>query len=390
MENLLVHPLFMLLGKEKISVEVIAVFISVISFFVTYMVIPPIINLVKKKNLIDEPNNRSSHKESTPTLGGIAFYLSIVISLFFVSFFYDYSQLSLSIVVGVTILFAIGVKDDLAAINPRTKIIAQLLSSFILLSNVDFCISSFSGFLGINIIPIWFSVLMGSFIILSTVNSYNLIDGINGSASMVGITIFVAFFYVFFLVNLVYYALISLVGIAFLFAFLRYNLSKNQRIFMGDTGSLIVGFLIGLLILCFLSLDNEVLELVGILPENKFVVVLSIAFIPFFDTLRVFTIRILKNGKPFLADRNHVHHIMIDYMHLSHTKASVFLGIVNISVFILIFFISTKLSAMLVIFIFILIIFAFTGILFYFNKSLATRKKKYKIRKILQNRNLFF
>lgn len=377
---------------QAIPTTLIAIAVWLLSFIITYITIPRIIYLAKAKNLVDKPNGRSSHKESTPTLGGVAFFLSLVVTLFVISFFYDHSQSGMSIVVGLTILFFIGVKDDIIALSPRTKLISQLIAALTLLSNQEFWVQSFDGCLGIDTIPMYLSILMGCFIIFSIVNSFNLIDGINGSASMVGISIFGAFAYLFFSVGLTYYALVSLVGTAFLLAFLRYNLSKTQKIFMGDTGSLIVGFLIGALILRFLSLDAAQLEQIGILPSNKFPVALAIPFIPFVDTLRVFTIRILKNRKPFTADRNHVHHIMIDYTHLSHSQASLLLGFFNLLAFAFIFFLSTKLAFFKVVGILLLMICVFAGILFSFNKNYASCKKKQKIRKALQKAkdNTFF
>ena len=101
---------------------------------------------------------------------------------------------------------------------------------------------------------------------------------------------------------------------------------------MGDTGSMIVGFLIAVLAIKFFSLNTELLESAVITPSNKVWVLLSIIFIPFFDTTRVFTTRLLRHGQPFKADRSHIHHVMIDYMKLSHSQASLLLAAINLSV----------------------------------------------------------
>ena len=218
---------------------------------------------------------------------------------------------------------------------------------------------------------------------MAIVNSYNLIDGINGSAAMVGIVIFSAFAYVFYDAEMYFYFLLSLLSISFLLAFLRYNLSAKKRVFMGDTGSMIVGFLIAVLAIKFFSLNTELLESAVITPSNKVWVLLSIIFIPFFDTTRVFTTRLLRHGQPFKADRSHIHHVMIDYMKLSHSQASLLLAAINLSVFITILSLNTSLSPLYLGIVLGVIFIGLAGLLFYVNRSYHIRKKKQKIRHIV-------
>ena len=278
---------------ENLGITALLVFLF--SLIVAYFALPSIIFVVKQKNLMDKPNERSSHSEKTPTLGGISFFVSLVFTLFMFRSF-DEDLVGINILSGAGALFFVGLKDDLVGVNPSTKIMGQVVATLILFFGTNLKIISFDNFLGITDIPYWFSVFISCAIVMAIVNSYNLIDGINGSASMVGMVIFGIFAYVFYDAEMHYYFLLSITCIGFLLAFLRYNLSAKMRVFMGDTGSMIVGFLIAVLAIKFFALNTASLENAIITPANKVWVLLSIIFIPFFDTTRVFTTRVIRDG----------------------------------------------------------------------------------------------
>ncbi|WP_227977312.1 glycosyltransferase family 4 protein [Capnocytophaga felis] len=367
--------------------EIVAAWVFSLSFAVCYLAMPSIIYVVRRKKLMDAPNERSSHSQSTPTMGGIAFYVSLMFTLFFIRE-YDVDYVGVNIASAVSVMFFLGLKDDLTGVNPSTKIIGQFLATFVLLFEAKLRIYSLDGFLWLDEIPFWFSVIFSCFITMSIVNSFNLIDGINGSAAMVGIVIFGCFSYVFYQSGDEYYFLFSLLCVGFLLAFLRYNLSSRKKIFMGDAGSMVVGFIIGILALKFLSLSSLSLEKAHINPSNKMWVLLAIVFVPFFDTTRVFIARTIRHGKPFKADRNHIHHVMIDYMGLSHARASLLLATINLIIFLVVMLLST-ISESFYLFAYIMLIYtALVLMLFYFNKSYITRKSKQKIRKILNSSGL--
>ena len=369
---------------SNLSFELLSLLIVFQSFIVSYLVIPRIISIVRIKNLMDKPNQRSSHKEKTPTMGGVAFFASLLSSLYFLQV-YDSHKLGLSLVIGLLILFYIGIKDDLVGVSPRTKIIGQMLSFIFVMDSNELSITSLNGFLGFYELPLWISYFLGIFIIISIVNAYNLIDGINGSASMVGIMIFSIFSYIFYQTKDYYFVLLSISSIGCLTAFLRYNISKKNSIFMGDTGSLLIGFVIGVCTLRFLNLPIERLSMANINYYNKFVLVFIILYIPFVDTMRVFLIRILKHRSPFFADRNHIHHIMIDYMMLSHIQASLLLALFNLLVFIFFYIANLYISTITLFIVLFLFIIGTTLILFYYNRSFSVRRNKQKIQRILDN-----
>ena len=355
-----------------------AVFVFLLSFSVAYFALPSVIYVVKQKNLMDSPNERSSHKEKTPTLGGISFFVSIVFTLMVFRPF-DIDQVGINILSGVGVLFFVGLKDDLVGVNPSTKMIGQIIATLMLFFSTDLKITTLDGFLNITDIPYWTSVFISCAIVMAIVNSYNLIDGINGSASMVGMVIFSGFAYVFYDAEMYYYFLLSILCIGFLLAFLRYNLSNKKRVFMGDTGSMIVGFILAVLAIKFFALDTTSLESAIINPVNKVWVLLSIIFIPFFDTTRVFTSRIIRHGKPFKADRSHIHHVFIDYLKLSHAKASILLASINLSVFIVILCLNTYLSSLWLGVLLTSIFIILSAMLFYVNRSYHSLKSKQKV-----------
>lgn len=363
-----------------------AVFVFLLSFSVAYFALPSVIYVVKQKNLMDNPNERSSHKEKTPTLGGISFFVSIVFTLMVFRPF-DIDQVGINILSGVGVLFFVGLKDDLVGVKPSTKIIGQIIATLMLFFSTDLKITTLDGFLNITDIPYWTSVFISCAIVMAIVNSYNLIDGINGSASMVGMVIFSGFAYVFYDAEMYYYFLLSILCIGFLLAFLRYNLSNKKRVFMGDTGSMIVGFILAVLAIKFFALDTTSLESAVINPANKVWVLLSIIFIPFFDTTRVFTTRIIRHGKPFKADRSHIHHVFIDYLKLSHAKASILLASINLSVFIVILCLNTYLSSLWLGVLLTSIFIILSALLFYVNRSYHSLKSKQKVRHFINGIN---
>ena len=363
-----------------------AVFVFLLSFSVAYFALPSVIYVVKQKNLMDSPNERSSHKEKTPTLGGISFFVSIVFTLMVFRPF-DIDQVGINILSGVGVLFFVGLKDDLVGVKPSTKIIGQIIATLMLFFSTDLKITTLDGFLNITDIPYWTSVFISCAIVMAIVNSYNLIDGINGSASMVGMVIFSGFAYVFYDAEMYYYFLLSILCIGFLLAFLRYNLSNKKRVFMGDTGSMIVGFILAVLAIKFFALDTTSLESAVINPANKVWVLLSIIFIPFFDTTRVFTTRIIRHGKPFKADRSHIHHVIIDYLKLSHAKASMLLASINLSVFIVILCLNTYLSSLWLGVLLTSIFIILSALLFYVNRSYHSLKSKQKVRHFINGIN---
>ncbi len=350
------------------------------AYLLTYFTVPKIIGIVEYKNLMDNPNRRSSHIKKTPTLGGVSFFYTLIFALFFLHRWDTFDE-AIYFIPGLTILLIIGLKDDLLVLSPYTKLAAQLVAVIFILSNESFRITSLNGFLGIQEIPIYLYYFIGGFMMLTIINAYNLIDGIDGLASIVGIVILVIYTTIFYLTGEYFYVLISLALNGSLIAFLSYNLSSNRKIFMGDTGSLMVGFIISILTLKFLALSPESYDSLPFLLENTPLIAISILIVPLFDTARVFTIRVANKKSPFSPDRNHTHHILIDSFKLSHQEASFIIGGFNlIFVILMILLGSTSYNFYLVLF--LISFFIVLAYLFYrFDYSFANIKRKILLRR---------
>jgi UDP-N-acetylmuramyl pentapeptide phosphotransferase/UDP-N-acetylglucosamine-1-phosphate transferase len=345
------------------------------SFIVTMFIIPKIIWIVNSLDLIDHPDDRSSHESSTPTMAGVSFFLTLVFAIFFIKI-WDLDSVGINLTAALTLIFAVGLKDDLVMSSPRAKIGGEVIAIFFVLFCGCMQITSLEGFLGIQNIPTIVSYALIIIMILTIINSYNLIDGIDGLASTIGIVIFSVYALIFYETGLSFYFLLSLSLIGILCAFLRYNLSSTKKIFMGDTGSLIIGFCIGFLTLKFLSMDASLFSEFSFRPENKLIVIAAILFIPLFDTIRVIGVRLLNKKSPFYPDSNHIHHILID-SGLSHYKTSIFLGVLNVGLAVLFIFISSYFNSFQMITA-LIISFAFMLILFYKLKENIKSKNAFK------------
>lgn len=284
----------------------IACFLSIIS-------IPIIINLSNLLHLTAKPGFRSSHETETPTLGGIAIFAATLIAYFLWPHsenILDSNLISLAMT-GVIILFFLGIKDDILAVDPTKKLIIQIFASLILVAMGNFKVDNFYGIFGIHDVSDFISIPLTVFIFIAIINSINLIDGIDGLAGGISLIAGLGFGIWFILNDHFSFGCLAFAMSGSLLGFLRFNFSKTSKIFMGDTGSLIVGYLLSIFSVEFLSLN------VGYLHDpnayfNAPIIVMVLLIVPIFDTLRVFIVRIFKGGSPFVADRNHMHHILID------------------------------------------------------------------------------
>ncbi|MDF9801117.1 UDP-GlcNAc:undecaprenyl-phosphate GlcNAc-1-phosphate transferase [Catalinimonas alkaloidigena] len=302
---------------------------SIFAFIIVSVTIPVIVRVAMEKHLMEEPNGRSSHAQKTPNFGGIAIFASVVMTFLLATPETASSALNIHLIIpSLVILFFIGLKDDILVIDPYKKLLAQILAAALLIYFTDIRISNLFGILGtyeISYIP---SFVITLFVIVVIINAYNLIDGIDGLAAGIGIVAALTFGIYFYLAGIYWAAVLAAVLIGSLLAFIRFNFSEENKIFMGDSGSLIVGFILSLFAVKFIQ-HNEVLNNVYI-PNAPTIAILILA-VPLFDTLRVFTHRIAGGIGPFVADRNHIHHFIIDNG-FSHLSATLLLSLCSIAV----------------------------------------------------------
>jgi len=314
----------------------------VCTFLLTYFLIPKIINVVKYRSLMDSPNERSSHKHLTPTFGGASFFAILIITLLLIQML-DLNSLSLNIIAGLTILLFTGLKDDLVVISAKAKLLGQIIAVVIFLFNTSFYEMNLHGFLGVYDTNPYLGYVFTVFIMLSIINAFNLIDGIDGLAASIGIISLVMYAAIFFFLREFYYILICASLLGSLLAFLRFNLSSKKKIFMGDTGSLIIGFIVSVMTIKFLNIDQASLKELSFIPQNSIFVASSILIFPLFDMLRIVMVRISKRKHPLLADKNHIHHVLLDYGN-SHMKTSILISSCSLLFSVLFIYLTTKIS----------------------------------------------
>ena len=351
----------------------IALYLTVVlSFAVTYLLIPPIVRLARHKNFYDAPSHRRSHVNQVPTLGGVAIFAGFTVSAgSFIS--YQFLPAIQYILVACIVIFFVGLKDDIQSITPYKKLIGQIAAALVLIIPGNLYFSSLHGFLGIyeynsQVVGLFLT----AFIIILIINSINLIDGIDGLASSVGILATLFFGTWFYLSGNIEYCLISAAMLGALLGFFRFNVSDGKlKIFMGDTGSMLLGLLLSVQIIMFNELNinaSENMFHISAAPAVSFAVLI----IPLFDTLRVFIIRMSRGRSPFSADKNHLHHCMLKlgFTHVQSTLLIVLVNILFIGKALLLQYLEVSIFLIMIILIVIATVFSLTI------EQLVKRKKK--------------
>jgi len=351
--------------------------IFMISFAMTWYVIPKVLWVSKEKNLVTGVNSRSSHANEIPSFGGVAFYITLILLLTILQTL-RLNFVGNHLIAALTILFMVGLKDDLVISTARAKLIGQISAACFIVFSPEMHLTTLYGFLGIYEIPFWLGVLLTGLLVVAIINAYNLIDGIDGLAAMVGIVVCSCFAGVFYITKHPYNVLLSVSMVGILLAFLRYNFfSRGERkMFMGDSGSLIVGLIISFLTVQFLVMNPDP-ELIkdGFATADRPLVILGILFIPIFDTLRVMVIRLRKGTSPFSADRNHIHHVLLD-LGFTHFQVSGILSVINFLIILLYYNLAQILSSFYLI-LAILGLYFIAFILFYQLKFISRNTRKY-------------
>ena len=302
------------------------------TFLATSIAIPSIVRVSRIKGLMAHPNGRTSHTDPTPNLGGVAIFAGVIISSVLFTGIPTAHELKY-VIAGMLILFFWGLKDDLHPMVAYKKFVGQVIAIMFLLVPGDFHLSSLHGLFGIEELSYAFSLPLTFILFLALINSFNLIDGIDGLSSGVGI-ITSLFFGIGFLLNgHLSYAIMSFILASSLIAFFIYNVfGKENKIFLGDTGSMLIGYLLAIFAIRFLNFEHG--QTVFDEDLSTPAVMLCVLIVPLFDTARVFVLRILRGKSPFAADRSHIHHRLLDISG-SHIKATTIILSVNLMFIIL-------------------------------------------------------
>ena len=284
------------------------VIIGICSYALCLLTMPVIIHISYMKNLMATPNSRSSHTKNIPNFGGVGIFFAVLFtSCLFAFFLFPSAHVSylLSMLAAATVLFFMGLKDDVLSLSATKKFIIQIILSLMTIVLLDLNILNLHGVLWINELNPTLSYFFTIFLFLFIINSYNLIDGIDGLAGGFGVLIAVVFTFYFYKLNFIFGLVVSIILIGSLLAFLQFNLGKH-KIFMGDSGSLVVGFILALLSVLSLSVKGGTLA-----KTISPVIILSMFAYPFIDVVRVMIVRIKNKQSPFKADKNHLHHVFL-------------------------------------------------------------------------------
>jgi UDP-GlcNAc:undecaprenyl-phosphate/decaprenyl-phosphate GlcNAc-1-phosphate transferase len=300
------------------------------SFVIVLLSTPALIKVAFLKNLVDEPGDeRKIHKRRIPSIGGILIFAGTLFSYYLwypfssITEVEDYRELLRItndfkyIGAAMLILFFVGIKDDIIGTAPVKKLAGHLIVAFILVLMAEIQITSMHGIFGIYELPYWASVFLSLFAYTVIVNAFNLIDGVDGLAAGIGFIACTAFGIWFMLAGGVELAVLAFALGGSLLGFLFFN-SSPARIFMGDSGSLTIGVIISVLSIKLIGYDHSKIpsEMIKI---SKPVFVLAALAYPMIDTLRIFIYRAVTGVSPFAADRNHIHHRLLD-IGLTHRK----------------------------------------------------------------------
>lgn len=291
-----------------------------ISIIIEMMILPRIIYIAKKKRLFDLPDQRKKHGCPIPRLGGISFMPVILLVTFLLLFVRNklglWSDLFLEtifpewalLICGMHIIYLLGAKDDLVGVSFKIKFLIQFIASLCIVGSGVY-ISNLFGLFGIYEIPPTVGIPLSILLIMFTTNSINLIDGADGLASGLSAIAFLTYGILFCMFSMWTYASIAFITLGILTTFFYYNfLHPTRKIFMGDTGSLTLGYLLAFMMI---RLTNSP-QAVEVVPSGFILLVVAALFIPPLDAFRVMLLRMLSGNPPFSPDRNHIHHKLLD------------------------------------------------------------------------------
>ena len=284
--------------------------IGIVSFILGWIGMPVVLRIAKAKGFVVRPNKRMSHTGEVPNIGGLDIYFSVMLSYLL----FNYSQITNNqfFLIGIAAIMAIGFIDDVLVLTPLSKLLGEALAGIALIGFGNLRLTHLHGIFGIGEIGIIPSYIISLFVLIAIINAINLIDGIDGLASGLGI-LYCLFFAIYFgLVGSTSWSILAICMIGSLAVFFIYNVFGHRgKIFMGDSGSLLLGYLLTAFVFRFC--EQNAYHLV---PEVYHMsaapaVAICVMTIPIFDTIRVSLTRIKQHRNPFSPDKNHIHHLLL-------------------------------------------------------------------------------
>jgi UDP-GlcNAc:undecaprenyl-phosphate GlcNAc-1-phosphate transferase len=303
------------------------ILVAIIAFAFTAFSVPQVVKIALAKNLYDTPNSRSSSKNIVPTLGGVAIFVGLTLGVTLGGDGFPFFNLKF-IFASLLVTFFAGVKDDMVGISPFSKIFALSFSLIIIIFFAKLRLTHLYGLFGIDQIGLIPGTFLTFFLGIIIINSLNLIDGIDGLAAAITVEISTILGIWFALIGLPEYALLAFSLAGSCLAFFIFNVfGHTNKIFMGDTGSLILGTMIFVLAVKFNEFNATYSGAYAIKSVPS--VLFGFMAYPLFDILRIFILRVfILKRSPFLPDKNHIHHRLLA-LGFSHLQATIIISITN-------------------------------------------------------------
>ncbi len=347
------------------------VLIGVISFSIGLALMPLVLKIAREKHFVVKPNKRMSHTGEIPNIGGIDICFSFLIS--YLLFEYDVLQEAQFLLIGAMIIVFVGFIDDILDLTPTAKLLGEILAGVSLVGFADIRISHLHNFLGVGELGIVWSFLISFFVLVVIINALNLVDGIDGLASGLGMLYCLCFALYFQYSGLLSWAVLSYSMVGSLAVFFIYNVfgRSKRKIFMGDSGSLLLGYLLTAFVyqFCEINAYHAVPDMMHCTAAPA--VAICLLSIPLFDTLRVMCTRILQHKSPFHPDKNHIHHLLLR-IGLNHLQTTSVLLSVSI-LFVGLAYLGRNWNIWLLVGVDFVLCSIFTGIVWYLGKRKEDR-----------------
>lgn len=323
-----------------------------IALLVVILVHPRVVGFAQKYNIVDNPDARKLQRNPVPVMGGVAVFVGLIVGLFAVGLYNVVLPLCLEassselvfeplnlvnllpMFLGMSIMLAVGVADDVSGLSPRLRFVIEIAITLMLMLWTGKSLNDFQGLWGVDIVPLWLSAPLTVVAVVGIINAINLVDGVDGLSS--GYCIMASMMFGVFYYYCDYYLmlLLCLLSIGSLLPFFFHNVfGKRSKMFIGDGGSLMMGVIMSTYVVMAVSSGGESEVFVdaglGVVPFT-----LAVMSVPVFDTMRVMIMRIIRKTSPFHPDKTHLHHLFIElgFSHFGTTLSELFLNVVVIAV----------------------------------------------------------
>ena len=302
-------------------------FIGVLIAFLASLIVvtwshPMVRKVAVKRNIVDNPDARKLQKSPVPVMGGVAVFFGLVTGLCVMSLFMDTSSL-LPVFVAMSLMLCVGVMDDVSGLSPWLRFVIEIMVVVMLIFTTDISLNHLHALWGFYNLPGWLSIPLTIVAVVGMINALNLIDGVDGLCSGYGVFASLAFAFCFLRMGDVSYAILAFAVAGAIFPFMLHNMfGERYKMFLGDGGSLVLGFICSLYVMRVIQSGYEVVS------ESTISLTLAVLAIPVFDTLRVMTARIIAKRSPFSPDKTHLHHMFIrlGYSHVITALNVIFLN----------------------------------------------------------------